>query len=188
MPRVLEVGVLRRAQPQWLHMDSRCQPGQDPYETTAELLRKVKTCAIATVDSITLEHQPSSQNYAWTYISVYMLCMQRRRNAETLYEFVKELAEHVAQPPGPLRSLLVRWITIAFGYLDRFYVVTNGLPGVAEAVTSAMENAKGKLAWNRLALKTAFRRWSLDETLLAGAYMPGGRAHKRELDWWMKNA
>ena len=169
------------------HMVSLDGGFEDPNKTI-ELLQKVKAHAFATVDNITLEHQPSRQNYAWTYSNVYVLCTQRHMKADELYEFVKELAEHAAEPPGPLRDRVVKWISVCFGYLNRWHVVINHLPSVAEVVTTAMENEKGNLAWNKLALKTAFRRWSLDEALLAGVYAPGGRGHKRELDWWMKNA
>lgn len=126
--------------------------------------------------------------YSELYSIVYLLCNSQSPDSQAygqaLHDFFCDVMRTQALPntpsEKPMRDYIIRCSRNIFNYLDRFFVPRMEYQSLTVQAHSIMDKY---IVPNRLALKRAFRRWSLDEELLAGAFCPGGVVEKRGIVW-----
>lgn len=117
------------------------------------------------------------------YSATYALCCQPPHTCKTgeLFEMYKNAVRENWLPRGDERDRFIKVVSNIFLYIERFYAKKldfETLSGVGHEIMEEMTT------WRSQALKTAFRRWSMDEAMMGPVYANGGAAHKRALDWW----
>lgn len=128
--------------------------------------------------------QAADMQFGVLYSAVYSLCCQPPHvcKALELFDFFKKtMRENWMSSRGEERDKFIKTVSNIFLYIERFYAKRfdfETLSAVAHEIMDEMTT------WRRLAMKTAFRRWSLDEEMMGQVYAEGGKAHKRSIEWW----